>query len=77
MARPARRKCADCGGELAEIRLVDRSDNDRHADLSYAAANAKRGFWLGQYPISGTVKGFLCAGCGRVFLYAEPGKQRA
>lgn len=73
MAAPRKSKCPDCGGPLAAIRLIDRGDNSAHWELGYAAASAKRSFFgLGGYPIEGKLKGYLCGGCGRVLLYAEP-----
>jgi hypothetical protein len=71
--------CPDCSGSLREITLFGRGIQNPVSGMAhdaavvhYAAAEAKRGFWLGMFDAEGTVRSLLCEGCGRVFLYASP-----
>lgn len=74
---PRPRRCPDCHGALAAITLIDRGESYRHWELGYAAGNAKRSLWgLGNFAVEGDLKGYLCAACGRVLLYAAPRKRK-
>jgi hypothetical protein len=74
MRKPSRTTCPDCDGPLRAIRLIDHADRHDQFQQEYAAGDAKRGFWLG-FPIEGTVAALVCEDCGRILLYAEPGRR--
>ncbi len=68
-----------CGGSLREVTLFGRGLHNPVSDVAqeaavvhYAAAQAKRGFWLGMFDAEGTVRSLLCGSCQRVFIYAAP-----
>jgi hypothetical protein len=42
-----------------------------HISLSYAAPDAKPGWFSGAIPREGIVRGFICPECGRILLYGE------
>jgi ribosomal protein S27AE len=67
--RAQRETCSDCGGQLQEIRLIDRAHNNVHATMQYASLEAKMSRWSGTFPIEGQVLAFLCSRCGRIALY--------
>ena len=67
-----KRTCPDCNAGLEEIRLIDKSDKGYHTDLQYSLPEAKRGLWLGRFPIEGRILAYMCGKCGRVILYADP-----
>ncbi len=69
------KKCPDCDCAMTEIRVIDRAYHPIHGPLEYAAGDAKRGIWLGRFPIEGRIKSFMCDMCGRVLLYAKPKEQ--
>ncbi len=64
-----REKCSDCGGQLQEIKLIDRAHNNVHAPMQYASPEAKLSMWSGTFPLQGQVLAFLCSRCGRIALY--------
>lgn len=71
--------CPDCGGSFRKITLFGRGMQNpvsgaAHdaAVVHYAAAQARRGFWLGMFDAEGTIDALLCGECSRVFLYASP-----
>jgi hypothetical protein len=71
--------CSDCGGSLREVTLFGRGIQNAVSGIAqdtavvhFAAAQAKRGFWLGMFDAEGTVHSLLCGNCRRVFLYAAP-----
>ena len=66
-----RTTCPDCETPLQEIKLIDHSvEPDR--PLEYAAGDAHRGFFLGRFPVAGTVRARMCPACGRIVLHGEP-----
>ena len=65
------RSCADCEGEMREIRLIDKSHAELHKPLEYAAADSKKG-WFGRYSIAGNVNAFRCQQCGVIRLSGVP-----
>jgi hypothetical protein len=65
-------QCPDCGGTVTEIRLIDKAHGGGHHDLEYTLEEAKRGLWLGRFPIEGRVAASMCGQCGRIFLYGIP-----
>jgi hypothetical protein len=67
--RAQREKCFECGGQLQEVKLIDRADGNAHTTTVYAAQEAKRSKWTGEFPVEGRVLSFLCSGCGRIALY--------
>lgn len=72
--------CPECETALQPIKLIDAtnlgmsSEGCGHVELSYAAPEAKRSFFLGVIQRQGTVKGSICPTCGRIFLYGVPKK---
>jgi hypothetical protein len=70
-------KCPDCGEALHKIRMIDatqptlRGKGAAHVDLSYALPDARPNIWNKALPISGIIRGFICEGCRRIFLYGE------
>jgi uncharacterized OB-fold protein len=67
--RAQREKCFECGGQLQEVKLIDRGDANVHTGTVYAAVEAKRNKWTGEFPVEGRVLSFLCSHCGRIALY--------
>ena len=66
------RECPDCEGSMHEIRIIDKaSHNLPHYDLEYAAADADRSFWFGQFPIAGKIAAYMCQECGGVRLFGR------
>jgi uncharacterized OB-fold protein len=68
MSIPLRaRKCPDCGGGVAPIRIGPEI-------LSYENLAAKRSRWMRflKGRPGGRITTWRCAGCQRVFLYAVP-----
>jgi hypothetical protein len=42
----------------------------RHAgSLEYRLPEDHLSFWTGKFPTAGSVRAFMCAGCGRIALY--------
>lgn len=74
MADDVERKCPDCGREMHEIKLIDQADKYSHEEMVYTVPEAKRGLWLGQFPIKGRVLAWMCDQCGRIALYGAPRK---
>ncbi len=72
------RTCIECQGVMSPIVIMDKTrpwpTTHRHADsLEYRMPDDRVSFWTGKYPTAGTVRAFLCAGCGRIALYgSEP-----
>jgi|TARA_B110000495_G_C23002311_1_gene591669 hypothetical protein len=65
------RKCADCGGNMSAIKVIDKQGGfGETAGFEYAAVDAQRGFWSSTFPKSGKVDSYLCHDCGGVRLYA-------
>jgi hypothetical protein len=66
-------KCLDCGGEVSEIRIVDKQGaTPEVVGLEYVATDAERGFWSGAYPKAGKIRTCLCQKCGSVRLFGQP-----
>jgi len=63
--------CPDCGTALEPIKLIDHAHGGGHAEIQYAPDDARRGFWLGQFPIAGIVRAKMCPSCGRITLRGE------
>jgi hypothetical protein len=72
MEEQKERPCPDCGGGTHYIQLFDKGHGQVHHDLEYALPEAKRGRWLPMFPVEGKIIAYLCDGCGRVLLYAQP-----
>jgi hypothetical protein len=66
-----RATCPECYSLLQPIKLVDHS-NEPDRELEYAAGDAQRRWFLGQFPIAGKVRARMCPSCGRIVLPAEP-----
>jgi hypothetical protein len=67
--RAQREKCFECGGQLQEIKLIDKADHGAHTNVVYVAPDAKLNKWTGTYPVEGRVLSFLCSRCGRIALH--------
>ena len=63
----------DCGGELGEIQIVDKTsvDGGSHHKLEYTVPEAKRSFWRQAYPVEGEVAALMCQSCGRITLFGR------
>ncbi len=72
MSESIEKSCPDCNEAMTEIRLIDKAHSNVHQDVEYALAVAKRGFWLGRFPVEGKVAAFMCGQCGRIILYGKP-----
>ena len=57
------------------IRIIDNAGQVGHALLSYAAPDAERSFWTGQFPVAGVVQAYMCQSCGRIALYGNASGQ--
>ena len=71
-----RTECPDCEALLSDIKLVDATGRAMdsgisHVELSFASPLASQSAYTGTIPVAGTVKGKLCSGCGRIFLYTD------
>jgi len=73
-----RSDCLDCKTPMRPINLIDatqgpglRQEGLQHIELSYAAPEADRSFFLGKIERLGVVKGLICPDCGRILLYGE------
>ena len=64
--------CPDCDTELEAIKLIDNADRGTHTLMSYAAGDADRSVFLGQFPVEGRIVAEMCPSCGRVLLHARP-----
>jgi hypothetical protein len=76
MADESTRRCAECGGAMSPIVIMDRvgrqfASGGSIQELAYRQPDDSRSFWTGQYPTAGTVRAFLCGDCGRIALYGE------
>lgn len=75
MTTEATRTCPECNSQMGSIAIIDRSriDNFLSVDglLSYAAPDAKPGYWSGAIPAEGVVDAYACTSCGRIVLYAK------
>ncbi len=70
MSTEADKKCPECGGEMALIKVIDHAFiGDRQ--LEYAVAEAKRSTWTALFPVEGMVSPYMCAHCGRITLYGQ------
>ena len=72
---PEERQCRDCGAAMHPIRLIDKAHGGAHTDLEYALPEARRGFWLGRYPVEGRVEASMCDHCGRIVLHGAPTRE--
>ena len=74
MADEVSRTCPDCQGAMSPIIIMDKQpSHTRHmytGSLEYRLPDDRLSFWTGTYPTAGPVQAFMCAGCGRIALYA-------
>ena len=70
------RECPDCKGKLTEIKLIGTGWENPLTGLAvqtelriFSEAQAQRGSSSGVFPPAGQVQPYLCADCGRIFLY--------
>jgi uncharacterized OB-fold protein len=63
---------------MQPIKLIDATQGPgrdqgglQHIELSYAAPEAARSFFLGKIQRLGVVKGLICPDCGRIVLYGQ------
>jgi hypothetical protein len=69
MTQP-RTACPDCKTETITIKLIDRTgENPMHQELSYAVGEAERSWFLGKFPITGTVRARMGPAVGRIILH--------
>ena len=70
MSSEATKKCPECSGEMATIKLIDHAFmGDRQLD--YAVGEAQRSTWTALFPVEGMVSPYMCADCGRITLYGR------
>lgn len=67
--RSQREKCADCGGQLQEIQVVESVHGVGASPLRFGTREAKKSFWTGTFPGAGTVMAFMCSSCARIAFY--------
>jgi hypothetical protein len=67
--RAQREKCADCGGQLQEIKVYCTSEADEQIPLPYVSSAAKKN-WIGRFKAEGSLLTFACSSCARVCFYA-------
>ncbi len=68
------RTCVECQGSMYPIFIMDLAPGGlaRRAvagPLTYRLPEDRASFWTGQYPTTGLVQSFMCAGCGRIAMY--------
>jgi hypothetical protein len=67
------RTCVECQGSMSPIVIMDLAPGlARRAvagSLTYRLPEDRVSFWTGQYPTTGVVRAFMCAGCARIALY--------
>ena len=66
--------CVECKGSMAPIIIMDKRTwgpgEQRNAGvLEYRLPEDRASFWMGKYPTAGSVRAFMCQGCGRIALY--------
>lgn len=75
------RTCVECQGSMSPVVIMDIAPGvARRAvagPLTYRMPEDRASSWTGQYPTTGVVQAFMCAGCARIALYgcapeAEP-----
>lgn len=64
-------QCLRCNTDMHPIQVVE-TDHAQHRTLTYAAIDAKPGFWFGRLPVAGSVAAMVCPSCGRIEFYAVP-----
>lgn len=70
MAEEAAKTCVECQGTMCPVVLMDKVHHaGTQRELEYRLPDARPSFWMGKYPAAGTVRAFLCGGCGRIALY--------
>jgi len=74
MAEEVSRTCVECQGSMSPIIMMDKlhtmpTPHRYTGSLEYRLPEDRLSFWTGKYPTAGTVRAFLCAGCGRIALY--------
>jgi hypothetical protein len=67
--------CPQCGEVMDQIKVVAQGHQGAHHELTYTAANAERGFWLGRFPVEGAVHAGMCPGCHYILFYGVPGRR--
>ena len=78
------RTCVECQGSMSPIVIMDLAPGmTRRAvagPLTYRLPEDRVSFWTGQYPTTGVVQAFMCAGCARIAMYgcaADPEQDAA
>lgn len=78
MSDEASRTCSECQGSMSPIVVMDKTqpwptEHRYTGSLEYRLPEDRLSFWTGKYPTAGTVRSFMCQGCGRIELYGgEP-----
>jgi hypothetical protein len=67
--RSQREKCADCGGQLHEIKVFEQGHGTGDIPLRFGGKDSKRSMWTGTIPTEGTLMAFMCSACARVSFY--------
>ena len=65
--RAQREQCADCGGALQEIKMLQPVSQ---SPFPYFANEPKHSVWNGDtYLVAGTILAFRCSRCARISFY--------
>lgn len=67
-------RCPDCGGDMHQVRIVDKSGihgatTGADTMLEYTHVDDKRKMLSGRYPRRGQILSVLCEKCGLIKLY--------
>lgn len=69
--RAQREKCADCGGQLQEIKVLQNGHGNAQLPIMHHSLQPKVSRWTQtHYPAEGALLAFKCRSCARVAFYA-------
>jgi hypothetical protein len=73
------RTCPECQGSMSPIIIMDKQPGvtrySAAGALEYRLPDDRISFWTGKYPTAGSVRAFMCGGCGRITLYGAETQQ--
>ncbi|MES2459369.1 MAG: hypothetical protein V4671_02210 [Armatimonadota bacterium] len=69
--RSQREKCADCGGQLQEVNVLQNGHYNAQMPIMHHSMEPKVSRWTPtHYPAEGVLLAFKCSACARVAFYA-------